>query len=107
VKPVFREQDPGLGGQGIAQALTFTRNPPAGDGTLYHHIGIYAYKREALTRFVSLPPSPLEKRENLEQLRAIEAGMRIDVALVDTVPLGVDTPEHLEKARKIMANGVR
>ncbi len=78
------------------RALTFTRAPVAGG---YHHIGIYAYRKAALERFVQLPPSPLEKKEKLEQLRATEAGMRIDVALVDTVPLGVDTPETLEKAR--------
>ena len=68
--------------------------PPA--GPLYHHIGLYAYRRAALERFVALPPSPLEQREKLEQLRALEAGMRIDVAIVDSVPLGVDTPEDLE-----------
>jgi 3-deoxy-manno-octulosonate cytidylyltransferase (CMP-KDO synthetase) len=83
------------------RALYFSRATiPHGAETLYHHIGIYAYKRESLKRFVSLPPSPLEKAEKLEQLRALEAGMRIDVAVVDTVPLGVDTQEGLEKARK-------
>jgi 3-deoxy-manno-octulosonate cytidylyltransferase (CMP-KDO synthetase) len=82
------------------RALYFTRaTAPSGDGPLFHHIGIYAYDREALERFVELPPSPLEQRERLEQLRALEAGMRIDVAVVDTIPLGVDTPEDLEKAR--------
>jgi 3-deoxy-manno-octulosonate cytidylyltransferase (CMP-KDO synthetase) len=87
------------------QALYFTRLPaPHGDGPRYHHIGLYAYRRAALERFVALPPSPLEKREKLEQLRALEAGMRIDVAVVDTVPLGVDTPETLEKARAYYAN---
>lgn len=87
----------------LATALYFSRSPiPYGTGALYHHIGIYAYRREALVRFVSLPPSPLEKREKLEQLRALEAGMRMDVAVVDTVPLGVDTQEHLEKARRIL-----
>ena len=84
------------------RALYFSRATiPHGEGTLYHHIGIYAYRRAALEKFVSLPPSSLEIREKLEQLRALEAGMRIDVAVVDTVPLGVDTPEGLEKARKI------
>ena len=79
------------------RALYFTRaTAPAGEGPLYHHIGLYAYRRAALERFVKLPPSPLERRERLEQLRALEAGMRIDVAIVDTVPLGVDTPEDLE-----------
>ena len=83
------------------RALYFTRaSAPHGDGPLYHHIGIYGYRRVALERFVSLPPSPLEKREKLEQLRALEDGMRIDVAIVDTVPLGVDTPADLERARR-------
>jgi 3-deoxy-manno-octulosonate cytidylyltransferase (CMP-KDO synthetase) len=86
------------------RALYFTRaTAPAGDGPLYHHIGIYGYRRAALERFVSLPPSPLEKREKLEQLRALEHGMRIEVAIVDTVPLGVDTPADLERARKLLA----
>lgn len=86
------------------RALYFTRaTAPSGDGPLYHHIGIYAYRRAALERFVSLPPSPLEQREKLEQLRALEDGMRIDVALVDTVPLGVDTPADLERARQLLA----
>jgi 3-deoxy-manno-octulosonate cytidylyltransferase (CMP-KDO synthetase) len=85
------------------RALYFTRaSAPAGEGPLYHHIGLYAYRRRALERFVKLPPSPLERRERLEQLRALEAGMRIDVALVDGVPLGVDTPEDLEKARAML-----
>lgn len=85
------------------RALYFTRaTAPAGDGPLYHHIGLYAYRRAALETFVGLKPSPLERREKLEQLRAIEAGMRIDVAIVDAVPLGVDTPAELEKARAIL-----
>lgn len=85
------------------KALYFSRaTVPSGDGPLYHHIGLYAYKRSALEKFVALPPSALEKREKLEQLRALEAGMRIEVAIVDTVPLGVDTPETLEKARKLL-----
>ncbi len=89
---------------GRLRALLFTRaTAPYGDGPLYHHIGIYAYRRSALERFVSLRPSPLEKRERLEQLRALEDGMRIDVTLVDTVPLGVDTPEDLERARQLLA----
>ena len=83
---------------GRLRALYFTRaTAPHGDGPLYHHIGIYAYRRTALERFVSLPPSELEQREKLEQLRALEDGMRIDVAIVDTVPLGVDTPADLEQ----------
>lgn len=82
------------------RALYFTRaRAPSGDGPLYHHIGLYAYRRSALERFVKLPPSPLEQRERLEQLRALEAGMRIDVTVVDSVPLGVDTPEDLDAAR--------
>jgi 3-deoxy-manno-octulosonate cytidylyltransferase (CMP-KDO synthetase) len=86
------------------RALYFTRaTAPHGDGPLYHHIGMYAYRRTALERFVSLPPSPLERRERLEQLRALEDGMRIEVAIVDTVPLGVDTPADLELARQEFA----
>lgn len=86
------------------RALYFTRaTAPYGDGPRYHHIGLYAYRRSALARFVALPPSPLETREKLEQLRALEAGMRIDVAVVDTVPLGVDTPHDLETARQTLA----
>jgi len=87
------------------RALYFTRaTAPYGEGPLYHHIGIYAYRREALQRFVSLKPSPLEQREKLEQLRALEAGMRIDVEIVDTVPLGVDTPAELERARRLIGS---
>ena len=86
------------------RALYFTRaTVPWGPGPLFHHIGVYAYRREALARFVGLAPSPLEQREKLEQLRALEAGMRIDVAIVDSVPLGVDTPEDLDRAREILA----
>jgi 3-deoxy-manno-octulosonate cytidylyltransferase (CMP-KDO synthetase) len=78
---------------------------PYGEGPLYHHVGLYAYRRRALQRFVSLPPSPLELREKLEQLRALEAGMRIDAVLLDHVPFGVDTPESLERARAIIDRG--
>ncbi|MCF6369172.1 3-deoxy-manno-octulosonate cytidylyltransferase [Rhizobium halophilum] len=86
------------------RALYFTRaTAPHGEGPLYHHIGLYAYRRSALERFVKLGPSVLEQRESLEQLRALEAGMRIDVEIVDSVPLGVDTPADLEKARAILA----
>ena len=91
---------PVKGAKNRLRALYFTRAPaPHGEGPFYHHIGIYAYRRVALERFVSLPPSYLEKREKLEQLRALEDGMRIEVAIVDTVPLGVDTPADLERAR--------
>jgi 3-deoxy-manno-octulosonate cytidylyltransferase (CMP-KDO synthetase) len=86
------------------RALYFTRaTAPHGEGPRYHHVGLYAYRREALQRFVMLPPSPLERQEKLEQLRAVEAGMRIDVAIIDTVPRGVDTPADLESARRILA----
>jgi 3-deoxy-manno-octulosonate cytidylyltransferase (CMP-KDO synthetase) len=86
------------------RALYFTRaTAPWGEGPLYHHIGLYAYRRAALARFVALPHSPLEKRERLEQLRALEAGMRIDITLVDVLPLGVDTPEDLNRAREMLA----
>lgn len=91
------------GGQKTGRALYFSRTTaPSGDGPLLHHIGLYAYKRAALEKFVASPPSVLEKRERLEQLRALALGMRIDVAVVDTVPLGVDTPEDLEEARKAL-----
>jgi 3-deoxy-manno-octulosonate cytidylyltransferase (CMP-KDO synthetase) len=90
------------------RALYFTRaTAPWGEGPLYHHVGLYAYRRSALERFVALPPSALETRERLEQLRALEAGMRIDAAVVDAVPLGVDTPEDLERAREILSAGTR
>ncbi len=86
------------------RALYFTRaRAPWGEGRLLHHIGLYAYRREALSRFVALPPSPLERREKLEQLRALETGMRIDIALVDTAPLGVDAIGDLERARAMLA----
>ena len=85
------------------RALYFTRaTAPWGEGDLFHHIGLYAYRRAALEKFVSLPPSALERREKLEQLRALEAGMRIDVEIVATVPLGVDAPHDLERARQIL-----
>ena len=87
------------------RALYFTRaTAPAGEGPLYHHIGLYAFRRAALERFVTLPPSPLERRERLEQLRALEAGMRIDAAIVASVPLGVDTPADLETARAVLTS---
>jgi 3-deoxy-manno-octulosonate cytidylyltransferase (CMP-KDO synthetase) len=83
-------------------ARTFTRANATGPGPHYHHIGLYAYRRAALEKFVKLPPSENEKREKLEQLRALDAGMRIDVAIVDAVPLGVDTAEDLVRARQIL-----
>jgi len=91
------------GGDTTGRALYFSRaTVPTGDGPLYHHIGIYAYRRLALERFVTLAPGVLEQRERLEQLRALENGMTIHAALVDTVPLGVDTPAELERAREIL-----
>jgi 3-deoxy-manno-octulosonate cytidylyltransferase (CMP-KDO synthetase) len=93
-------------GKDRLRALYFTRaTAPAGEGPLYHHIGLYAFRRAALARFVALSPSPLEQREKLEQLRALEAGMRIDASIVASVPLGVDTPEDLERAREILGRG--
>ncbi|MBK8176471.1 MAG: 3-deoxy-manno-octulosonate cytidylyltransferase [Rhodospirillales bacterium] len=91
-------------GASIGRALYFSRSTiPAGNGPLWHHIGLYAYRRAALERFVTLPPGELERRERLEQLRALENGMRIDAAVVDTVPLGVDAPGDLARARAILA----
>ena len=99
VKAIVAWNNDGVTGR----ALYFTRAPaPNGNGPMYHHIGLYTYKRHALERFVKLPISPLEQQEKLEQLRALENGMRIDVALVDTVPFGVDTPEDLEKAKLLI-----
>jgi len=87
----------------VGRALYFSRLPvPSGDGPHYHHVGIYAFRRDALARFIALPPGALERRERLEQLRALEAGMRIDVALVDSAPFGVDTPADLARARTIL-----
>jgi 3-deoxy-manno-octulosonate cytidylyltransferase (CMP-KDO synthetase) len=101
VKPVVSWEPDGTRGR----ALYFTRAAaPSGDGPLFYHVGIYAFARPALARFVSLPPSPLETREKLEQLRAIEAGMNIAVARVDRVPLSVDTPEDLEEARRLLSH---
>ena len=89
------------------RALYFTRaTAPAGEGPLYHHIGLYGFRRTALERFVALPPGVLERREKLEQLRALEAGMRIDIELVDTVPFGVDSPADLIRARQMLSGGV-
>ena len=100
VKPVVAWDEAGTRGR----ALYFTRaRAPSGDGPLFHHVGIYAFTRTALAHFVALPPSPLEKRERLEQLRALESGMRIEVARIDAVPLSVDTPEDLERARTLLS----
>jgi 3-deoxy-manno-octulosonate cytidylyltransferase (CMP-KDO synthetase) len=91
------------GGRAVSPALYFSRVPiPWGDGPLWHHIGIYAFRRQALARFVSLPESPLERRESLEQLRALEAGMRIACVRVDHAPFGVDTPADLDRAREVL-----
>ena len=90
-------------GRAVSPALYFSRAPiPWGDGPRWHHIGIYAYRRNALARFVALPESPLERREKLEQLRALEAGMRISCARIEHGPFGVDTPEDLERARQLL-----
>jgi len=95
-------------GQTVAPALYFSRMPiPWGEGPRWHHVGIYAYRREALARYVALPPSPLERREQLEQLRALEAGMRIGCARMEHGPFGVDTPEDLERARRLLAPATR
>jgi 3-deoxy-manno-octulosonate cytidylyltransferase (CMP-KDO synthetase) len=100
VKPVVSWDKDGKFGR----ALYFTRaSAPSGDGPLFYHVGIYAFRRAALARFVALPPSPLEQREKLEQLRALEAGMSIAVARVDSVPLSVDTPADLEEARRVLS----
>ncbi len=100
VKAIISAPDGGSTGR----ALYFTRaTAPTGDGPLYHHIGIYAFRRPALERFITLPPSPLETRERLEQLRALEHGMKIGIEVVHTVPLGVDTPDDLERARALSA----
>jgi 3-deoxy-manno-octulosonate cytidylyltransferase (CMP-KDO synthetase) len=94
-------------GAEVAPALYFSRHPiPSGEGPLWHHIGLYAYRRAALTRFVALPASALESREKLEQLRALEAGMRIAVARVDHAPFGVDTPADLARARQVLHPGL-
>ena len=91
-------------GAGVGRAIYFSRCAvPWGDGPLFHHIGIYAYRRDALARFVRLPPGIVEQRERLEQLRALENGMRIDAARFDRVPFGVDTPGYLARARDLLA----
>lgn len=105
VKAVISFSEPDGAPKRVGRALYFSRTAiPSGEGPLYHHIGVYAYRRAALERFVTLPPSGLEKRERLEQLRAMEAGMIIAAAYVDSVPLGVDTQADLERARQILGN---
>lgn len=100
VKPVIAFSN---ASQKRGRCLYFSRaTVPHGEGAHYHHIGLYGYRRKTLEQFVSLPPSPLELREKLEQLRALEAGMRIEITIVDTQPLGVDTQEDLEKARSLL-----
>jgi len=90
---------------GRLRALYFTRaTAPWGEGPLFHHFGLYAYRRAALQRFVALPPSLLERRERLEQLRALEAGMRIDAAIIDAEPLDVNTPEDLARVRDLFGS---
>ena len=103
VKAVLSLADNVPGGAKCGRALYFSRAAVPSSGTLYHHIGLYAFRRQALEKFVKLPRGKLEIQEELEQLRALEAGMRIDVRLVDTVPLGVDTPAELERARELLA----
>ena len=103
VKAVMSLEEDAAVGPMVGRALYFTRAAaPSGAGPVWHHIGIYAWRRPALDRFVGLPPSPLERREKLEQLRALEAGMRIDAAVVEGVPFGVDTPEDLARARALL-----
>lgn len=94
-------------GRDVAQALYFSRAPiPWGDGPRWHHVGIYAFRRPALSRFMALPESPLEQREKLEQLRALEAGMRIACARIAHGLFGVDTPDDLERARQLLDPGL-
>ena len=100
VKVVGSEVAPGR-----LRALYFTRaTAPWGNGPLFHHFGLYGYRRAALERFVALPPSPLERRERLEHLRALEAGMRIDVTIVDAEPLDVNTAEDLARVRVLLSS---
>jgi 3-deoxy-manno-octulosonate cytidylyltransferase (CMP-KDO synthetase) len=87
------------GGEKAARALYFTRSVLYGDGPVWLHGGVYAYRRKALERFTAEPPSPLEKRERLEQLRALEMGLTIYAAMLESAPMGVDSPEDLASAR--------
>ncbi|WP_312781148.1 3-deoxy-manno-octulosonate cytidylyltransferase [Brevundimonas sp.] len=88
-------------GEASGRALYFTRSTLFGDGPIWRHVGIYGYRREALMRFCAAPPSPLEKREKLEQLRALEMGLQIWASVIDEAPLSVDNPADLEAARKL------
>jgi 3-deoxy-manno-octulosonate cytidylyltransferase (CMP-KDO synthetase) len=101
VKAVLALED----GAKVGHALYFTRSRLYGDGPVWRHVGIYGYRREALARFTAAPPSPLERREKLEQLRALELGMRIDAAVVAEAPISVDTPADLEAARRVSESG--
>lgn len=92
-------------GGGRGRALYFTRSRLYGEGPVWRHIGVYGYRREALVRFTAAPPSPLERREGLEQLRALELGLRIDAVVVDAAPISVDTPDDLEAARRAVRGG--
>ena len=88
-------------GETSGRALYFTRSTLYGDGPVWRHVGIYGYRREALMRFCAAPPSPLEKREKLEQLRALEMGLQIWASVIEEAPLSVDNPADLEAARKL------
>ena len=83
-----------------ARALYFTRSTLFGDGPVWRHIGVYAYRRDALDRFAAAPPSPLETREKLEQLRALELGLSIWAVVADAMPIEVNTPAELALARR-------
>ena len=99
VKAVLALAADGRGGR----ALYFTRSHLYGEGPIWRHVGVYGYRREALARFTAATPSPLERREKLEQLRALELGLRIDAAVVATAPISVDTPDDLAAARRAAA----
>jgi len=104
VKIITSDDCDNLNSASIVRAKDFARLlPPDFRGVHIHHIGIYAYRRTAIKTFVSLPQSARENQMRLEQLRALDAAMRIDAAMVEEVPFGIDTPEDLEKARKLMS----
>ena len=96
VKAVLAQAD----AAGHARALYFTRSTLYGDGPVWRHVGLYGYRRAALERFCAAPPSPLERREKLEQLRALELGLQIWAAVIDAAPLSVDSPADLAEARQ-------